>query len=190
MTREFSRRRFLASATAASLAMAQPGIAWGHSSAKAGKTLDIHVHLFGTSDSRSGCILSKTITDGPVFEFLAGKLKPHLERAKTFDEGYVLAMAEYLEKSSLDKGVILAQDAVYDRNGKPDWGRTNFYVPNDYLFQVVDRYRRLCLSTRQTALRGRRKSVVCRRRREWNGVQLTSRRGNVIKTWDFRLSLR
>ena len=62
------------------------------------------------------------------------------ERAKTLDEGYVLALAEQLQQSGLEKGVVLAQDAVYDPAGKPDWDKTPFYVPNDYLFQVVARY--------------------------------------------------
>ena len=34
----------------------------------------------------------------------------------------------------------LAQDAVYDRHGRPDWEKTPFYIPNDYLFQVVARF--------------------------------------------------
>ena len=139
MTRESSRRRFLASSIAASWAMTQPGAVSGQGSAKAGRTLDIHVHLFGMGDGGSGCRLSKATSEGPLFQLLAEKLRIH-ERAKTMDEGYVLALAEHLEKSGLNKGVILAQDAVYDRNGKPDWGKTPFYVPNDYLFQVVARF--------------------------------------------------
>jgi predicted TIM-barrel fold metal-dependent hydrolase len=106
---------------------------------KAGETLDIHLHLFGKGDGGSGCRFSKATLEGLLFKFLSGKLRIY-KRAKTFDEGYVLALAEYLEKSGLSKGVILAQDAVYDRNGKPDWEKTHFYVPNDYLFKVVARF--------------------------------------------------
>ena len=40
----------------------------------------------------------------------------------------------------MQKGLILAQDAVYDQHGEPDWARTPFYVPNDYLFEIVARY--------------------------------------------------
>ena len=141
MTRESNRRRFLAGAIAASWAMTQPGPASGQGDTNARKALDIHIHLFGTGDGGSGCRLSKATFEGPTFQFLVRKLRI-LERAKTIDEGYVLALAEHLEKSGLNKGVILAQDAVYDRNGKPDWGKTHFYVPNDYLFQVVARYPR------------------------------------------------
>ncbi len=109
------------------------------SSSKAERTLDIHVHLFGTGDSGSGCRLSKATSESLHFKFLAGKLRLR-EPAKTLDEGYVLALAEQVEKSGLDKAVILAQDAVYDHDGKADWGKTPFYIPNDYLFQVVACY--------------------------------------------------
>lgn len=51
-----------------------------------------------------------------------------------------MALAEQVAKSGLDKVVVLAQDAVYRSDGRPDWDRTPFYVPNDYLFQVAGRY--------------------------------------------------
>lgn len=138
MTGKSSRRRFLTSTISASCAMTQPGAVSGQGCAQAGGTLDIHLHLFGKGDAGSGCRLSKATSEGPLSQLLAGKLGIY-ERAKTSDEGYVLALAEHLEKSGVSKGVILAQDAVYDRNGKPDWGKTHLYVPNDYLFQVVAR---------------------------------------------------
>ena len=101
--------------------------------------LDIHVHLFGDGDSSSGCRLARAITESPSFQVLAKMLRLR-ERAKTLDESYVLALAEQLQQSGLQKGLILAQDAVYDRSGEPDWAKTPFYVPNDYLFEVVARY--------------------------------------------------
>ena len=103
MSCKFSRRRFLAGAIAASLAASQPPLSWGQGSPKAGKTLDIHVHLFGTGDAGSGCRLSKATSEGPLFKFMAASLRLR-ERAKTLDEGYVLALAEQVEKSGLDQG--------------------------------------------------------------------------------------
>jgi uncharacterized protein len=104
-------------------------------------TLDIHIHLFGIGDNNSGCRLSKEITEKPTFQLLKKMLRLQ-ERAKTLDEGYVLALAEQLQASGLQKGVILAQDAVYGSDGKPDWAKTHFYVPNDHLLKVVARYPR------------------------------------------------
>ena len=102
-------------------------------------TLDIHIHLFGLGDSGSGCRLSRTITEGGAFRALSDQLG-FRQRAPTVDDAYVLALAEQVQQSGLAKGVILAQDAFYDQAGKPDWERTHFYVPNDYLLQVVARY--------------------------------------------------
>ncbi len=102
-------------------------------------TLDIHLHLFGLGDNGSGCRLSRTITEGKAFRALSDQLG-FRQRAPTVDEAYALALAEHVQQSGLAKGVILAQDAFYDQAGKPDWERTHFYVPNDYLFQVVARY--------------------------------------------------
>jgi uncharacterized protein len=139
MNRDFTRRRFLAGAIAATCAASHTAAVSGEAAPKAGKTLDIHVHLFGTGDAGSGCRLSKTTSEGPLFKYLALQLRLK-QRAKTLDEGYVLALAEQVEKSGLDKAVILAQDAVYDQHGKPDWNKTHFYIPNDYLLKVVTRY--------------------------------------------------
>jgi uncharacterized protein len=136
---EFSRRRFLAGALATSLATPATAAAGEKGAPTRGKILDIHVHLFGTGDAGSGCRLSQKSSDSPLFRYLAGTLRL-AQRAKTIDEGYVLALAEQVEKSGVDKAVILAQDAVYDSHGKPDWDKTHFYVPNDYLLQVTARY--------------------------------------------------
>jgi hypothetical protein len=139
MTAKIHRRNVLGGALAAPWLVSQAVSAEAEETRPAAPRLDIHVHLFGNGDSPSGCRLSKTITESPSFQFLAKSLRLR-ERAKTLDDGYVLALAEQLQQSGLQKGLILAQDAVYDRNGKPDWAKTDFYVPNDYLFQVVARY--------------------------------------------------
>ncbi|MHC4401572.1 MAG: amidohydrolase family protein [Planctomycetota bacterium] len=106
---------------------------------KRGNTLDIHVHLAGNGDAGSGCRLSTRFADRVVFKVLMRRMRVW-ERAQTFDEGYVLAVAELLRDSSLDKGAVMGLDAVYHRNGKPDWRNTHVYVPNDYVFEVVSRY--------------------------------------------------
>ncbi|NLZ01572.1 MAG: amidohydrolase [Pirellulaceae bacterium] len=105
----------------------------------AGKTLDIHVHLFGAGDAGSGCRLSKATSGGQSFKHLAEQLRLR-ERAKSIDQAYLLALVEQVEESTLDKAVVLAQDAVYDDRGKPDWEKTHFYVPNDYLLEVAARH--------------------------------------------------
>jgi mannonate dehydratase len=103
---------------------------------QAAPTLDLHVHLFGTGDSGSGCRLSKRITEGMQFRTL--KLLLGIEqKGKTLDEGYVAVLLEQFKDSGLSKVAILGQDAVYDARGEPDWNRTSFYVPSDYVLKTA-----------------------------------------------------
>ena len=134
-----NRRQLLAGCLAAPLALPQADCAGVAGDKPRAKTLDIHVHLAGTGDSGSGCRMSSELTRGLLFKLLLRKLRIR-RRASTFDEGYVLALADYLSTSCLDKAAILGFDAVYDGNGKPDWHNTHFYVPNDYVFEVAGRY--------------------------------------------------
>jgi uncharacterized protein len=138
---KINRRKALLGIATAPWLMHPAAAALGEESPKADPLLDIHVHLFGIGDSPSGCRLSKEITKKPTFQLLE-KMFNLRGRAKTLDEGFVLFLAEQLRESGLQKGVILAQDAVYDSQGKPDWAKTHFYIPNDYLFQVTAQYPR------------------------------------------------
>ena len=134
-----TRRSVLAGGVATPWLASQALSAAAEKTRLAAPRMDVHVHLFGKGDNGSGCRLSRTVIESPTFQVLVKMLRlPH--RAKTLDEGYVLALAEQLQKSGLEKALIYAQDAVYNRKGEPDWAKTPFYVPNDYLFQVVNRY--------------------------------------------------
>jgi uncharacterized protein len=101
--------------------------------------MDLHVHLFGTGDSGSGCRLSKAITEGLQFRTLKVLLGIE-KKGKSLDEGYVAVLAEQVKGSGLTKIAILGQDAVYNPRGEVDWEHTNFYVPNDYVFRVANEH--------------------------------------------------
>lgn len=101
--------------------------------------LDIHVHLFGSGDSGTGCYLSRKITAGFNFAYLIRTL--HIDsRELGFDRGFEEVLARQVRQSGLDKVAVLGQDQVYDTYGRPDRGRTHFHVPNDYLFEVCARH--------------------------------------------------
>ncbi len=141
MNNRLGRRGFNAAATATILALAtRPtnGIADDESP----KTLDLHVHLFGLGDSGSGCRMSKAISNGRLFGYLKSMLKLN-DPSNTLDEQYEQVLANQIAASDLTKAAVLAQDAVYDSNGKPDWEATSFYVPNKYLFEVTARHAEL-----------------------------------------------
>lgn len=101
--------------------------------------LDLHVHLFGVGEGGTGCRMSDSITEGMLFRSLVGLLGLRVP-GKTLDERYEEKLVEDLKSSGLTKAAIVGQDAVYDRHGQPDWDRTGFYVPNDYVFAVVARH--------------------------------------------------
>lgn len=102
-------------------------------------TLDIHVHLFGVGDGGTGCRIAKSLTEGLQFRYLLSLLRLQVPN-KSIDERYEEVLVEQVKDSGLSKVALLGQDAVYDGNGRPDWDRTSFYVPNDHVFAVVARH--------------------------------------------------
>src|SRR5262245_21741585 len=84
-----TRRSFLAAA--ATPVMLSPGLSAKTQPEK--PRMDLHVHLFGTGDSGSGCRLSKAITEGLQFRTLKVLLGIE-KKGKTLDEGYVAVLAE------------------------------------------------------------------------------------------------
>lgn len=131
-----TRRAFLLSSAASLGACALPRPA--AAPPPPARTLDIHVHLFGNGDAGSGCYLSKAITSGLTFVLLRRMLKLG-ERGLGLDRGYQEALAEQIGASELDLCAVLAQDCVYDHQGRPDMERTHFFVPNDHLFAFCAR---------------------------------------------------
>lgn len=107
--------------------------------------LDIHVHLFGIGEGDTGCRMAKSITNGLQFRALVFTLGLR-KQGTTLDEAYERVLVEQLKLSGLSRAAIVAQDAVYDSNGKPNWQRTSFYVPNDYLFKVVKRHSEIMIA--------------------------------------------
>ncbi len=134
-----NRRSFLAGALTAPGLASQAAVATDEEIRRSDPILDIPVHLFGVGEGGTGCRISKPITDGWQFHFLVGALRLR-EKGKTLDERYEQVLVEQVEGSGLSKAAILGQDAVYDHRGRPDWKRTSFYVPNDYVFAVVARH--------------------------------------------------
>ena len=102
-------------------------------------TLDIHVHLMGIGDNGSGCRISKALQDGAQFRYLMNLLKLRVP-GKAVDTRYEEVLADQVASCGLTKAAIIGQDAVYDTKGRPDWDRTSFYVPSDYVFDVVGRH--------------------------------------------------
>ena len=101
------------------------------------KRFDGHVHLVGNGQGGSGCWLR---LDGVWHRMLGEVMRRTIGleakvTAKDFDEKFVAHLAGLVAGSSLDAALLLAQDEVYDDEGrKLAFG--SFYVPNEYLFKV------------------------------------------------------
>jgi hypothetical protein len=98
---------------------------------------DGHVHLVGNGLSGSGCWLR---LDGLWHRALGEVMRRTIgleakATARDFDESFVAHLAGLVAGSSVDGALLLAQDEVYEDDGrKMDFG--SFYVPNEYLFKV------------------------------------------------------
>ncbi|MDA1067365.1 MAG: amidohydrolase family protein [Verrucomicrobia bacterium] len=106
------------------------------------RKIDCHVHLVGDGSSASGCwfrldtlyhrLQARLMLRGLGidFKYLKGGL----------DDVYVETLASLVRTSSLDAVVLLAQDIPYDDMGNALPEKAGFYVPNEYLFDVIEKH--------------------------------------------------
>jgi predicted TIM-barrel fold metal-dependent hydrolase len=95
----------------------------------------MHVHLFATQ--AGGSYLSPEQKRHVNYRYFLALLRLH--EGPRMDEEYVERLVAQVRGSSVKRVVLVAQDCRYD-GGRPDLGRTSFFVPNDYLFEVVARH--------------------------------------------------
>jgi len=138
-----TRSEFLAMLPGAAFALAKP-----QSDSREPKTvIDFHVHLFGTGDGGTGCFLSAKQKRRVNYRAFLSLL--NLSENGRIDEDYVQKLVAQMRESSLARAVLVGQDCRYDTGGKPDFGNTSFFVPNDYLLRVAHRFPELfvpCIS--------------------------------------------
>jgi predicted TIM-barrel fold metal-dependent hydrolase len=102
--------------------------------------IDCHVHLVGDGSSESGCWLRRDT----LYHRLQARVMLHgmgidsKYRSGGLDDAYAWKLASLVRESSLDAAVLLAQDIPYDDAGNPLPEEAGFYVPNEYLFKVVE----------------------------------------------------
>ena len=106
------------------------------------RKIDCHVHLVGDGSSDSGCWFRlDTLYHRLQARFMLKGLgiDPKHLRGE-LDDAYVEALASHVRSSTLDAVVLLAQDIPYDDAGNPVPEKGGFYVPNEYLFQIIEKY--------------------------------------------------
>src|SRR3954463_4314133 len=99
--------------------------------------IDMHVHIVGNGLRGSGCWLKVGFWHRPLAAFMLRHIGVGVNTsAPEFDETYATHLAKLVRESSLSAAVILAQDEVYDANGrKLAFG--SFHVPNDYVLKLA-----------------------------------------------------
>ena len=106
------------------------------------RKIDCHVHLVGDGSSGSGCWFRlDSLYQRLQARFMLKGMKIDANYLKGgLDVVYVETLANMVRQSSLDAIVLLAQDVPYDRSGKPIPEKAAYYVPNEYLFDVVEKH--------------------------------------------------
>jgi len=105
------------------------------------KPIDMHIHVVGNGTGGTGCWLRVGTWHRPLAAIMlrhiglpAGAMSGDLDRL------YIERLLELVQGSSLGAAVILAQDLVYDQQGKAIEGAGSFYVPNDYVLGLAEKH--------------------------------------------------
>jgi predicted TIM-barrel fold metal-dependent hydrolase len=103
--------------------------------------LDVHVHTCAASPGHG--FMSQRLFKSLPFRFMRwrlglGQYGPETEREL---EKKLVETIDGAEK--LDAAVVLAFDAVHDRDGRMDEANTHLYVTNDYVIELASRNRKM-----------------------------------------------
>jgi predicted TIM-barrel fold metal-dependent hydrolase len=105
------------------------------------KPIDMHVHVVGNGTGGTGCWLRVGRWHRPLAAIMLRHIGlPSGAMSGDLDRLYVERLLELVRGSSLGAAVILAQDLVYDEQGKAIEGAGSFYVPNDYVLKLAEKH--------------------------------------------------
>ncbi|BFU95864.1 MAG: putative Amidohydrolase [Nitrospira sp.] len=100
--------------------------------------IDCHVHLAALPEGDNGCYISPKMLKSPLFRFLLWKHTLNPDRPRETNTKYLQdLLTELRESKTVRKAVLLAIDGVYDHQGRPNLGQTDFLISNDYVLQTV-----------------------------------------------------
>jgi len=108
------------------------------------RLVDYHTHIIGLGTDKSGAFVSPRTNDWFSLErwkFLVYTSASGIKNLAQADQEYVARLAR-LARSSLRGGKyrILAFDKHYKPDGTVDLDKTNFYIPNEYIFRLTEQY--------------------------------------------------
>ncbi len=127
------------------------GRSWLHGSPTAlpalprDRVIDLHCHAAGIGAGASGCFVSEAMLQSYKFKWYLrafGTSRAELERR---GDGIVIdRLAERVAASrEVGRAVVLALDGCVDEHGELDRGRTEIYVPNEFVATEVAKHSNL-----------------------------------------------
>ena len=108
------------------------------------RLVDYHTHIVGLGTDNSGAFVSANTRSWLSLErwkFLIYASASGVKNIEQFDHEYVARLAR-LARGSPRRGKyrILAFDKHYQPDGTVDLGKTNFYIPNEYVFRLTEQH--------------------------------------------------
>jgi predicted TIM-barrel fold metal-dependent hydrolase len=103
--------------------------------------IDGHVHFVGDGSNGSGCWLRRNLGDRlfePLVKSQAGIFRSSQKLG--VDQAYEEKLIELINDSSLDAVLLLAMDYPYDQEGNCRKAEAKFYVPNDHVLGLAEKY--------------------------------------------------
>jgi len=108
------------------------------------RLVDYHTHIVGLGTDGSGAFVSARTRNWLSLErwkFLIYASASGIKNLAQADQEYVVRLARLARGSPRGgKYRILAFDKYYKPDGAVDLGKTNFYIPNDYIFRLTEQY--------------------------------------------------
>lgn len=102
------------------------------------KIIDAHVHIVGNGSAGTGCWLKPAWWRWPMSAFMARHVGLPISALRgDLDRLYVQQLKHWVQSSSLDAVVILAQERVYNETGERLARHEMAYVPNDYVLALA-----------------------------------------------------
>ena len=107
--------------------------------------VDLHCHVAGLGHGDSGCFVSEALRDNWRFGFYLRSFGVSRRELELRGDGLMLERLSALLAGSrqVSAAVVLAMDGVVDEHGELDRGRTEFYVPNEFVAAACRRHQNL-----------------------------------------------
>ncbi|HEV3262767.1 MAG TPA: amidohydrolase family protein [Gemmataceae bacterium] len=101
--------------------------------------IDCHVHVVATTPGHGS--LSRRLLKKRALRFIRRRLGLTGDDGEPLERGAEAKLVETIDGAEmLDAVVVLAFDAVHDRDGKLDRDNTHLYVTNDYVWELAQRH--------------------------------------------------